>query len=74
MKGIVSEKTRLRHKVFTEVARFAYEGGGPGVLDELPYRIVTGEDDPFRDTIFLERAIVGERVRVAMGMSLRPIL
>jgi len=73
MKGIVSEKTRLRHKVFTEVARFAYEGGGPGVLDELPYRIVTGEDDPFRDTIFLERAIVGERVRVAMGMSLRPI-
>ncbi len=73
MKGIVSEKTKLRHKVFTEVARFAYEGGGPGVLDELPYRIVTGKEDPFRDSIFLERAIAGERVRVAMGMSLRPI-
>lgn len=73
MKGVDTEKTKLRHKVFTEVARFAYEGGGPEVLDELPYKIVDGKDDPFKPSIFLERAIVGERVRVAMGMSLRPV-
>jgi len=35
MKGINTEKGRIRHKVFTEVARFAYEGNGPEVLDEL---------------------------------------
>ena len=73
MKGVMTEKSRLRHTVFTEVARFAYEGGGPEVLDELPYKIITGEGEPFRDSIFLERAIVGERIRVAMGMSLRPL-
>ncbi|MBR0308675.1 MAG: hypothetical protein IJH92_07260 [Mogibacterium sp.] len=31
------------------------------------------DDDPFRKSIFLERAVAGERVRVAMGMSLRPV-
>ncbi len=73
MKGITTEKSELRHKVFTEVARFAYEGGGPEVLDSLPYKIVSADNDPFRDSIFMERAVVGERIRVAMGMSFRPI-
>lgn len=73
MKGINTEKNRLRHKVFTEVARFAYEGGGPEQLDELPYKMVNTEDDPYRPSMFLERAIIGERIRVAMGMSIRPV-
>ena len=47
MKGIITEKSRLRHKVFTEVARFAYEGGGPEQLDELPYKMVNAGDDPY---------------------------
>ena len=73
MKGINTEKSRLRHKVFTEVARFAYEGGGPEQLDELPYKMVNTEDDPYRHSMFLERAIIGERIRVAMGMAIRPV-
>ena len=27
----------------------------------------------YRESIFLERAIAGERVRLAMGLSLRPV-
>lgn len=66
-----TEKTKLRRKIFTEIARLAYENGGPEMLDELPYKIIEGEEAQYRDSIFLERAIVGERLRVAMGMSLR---
>lgn len=66
-----TEKTKLRRSIFTEIARLAYENGGPEMLDELPYKIIEGEDAQYRDSIFLERAIVGERLRVAMGMSLR---
>ena len=73
MKGINTEKSRMRHRVFTEVARFAYEGGGQEVLDELPYQMVNSEDDPYRHSLFLERAIAGERIRVAMGMAIRPV-
>ena len=40
---------------------------------QLPYKIVPGEIATYRDSIFLERAVVGERLRVAMGMSLRKV-
>ena len=50
----------------------AYEEQSPEeVLEELPYKIIPGEVATYRDSIFLERAVVGERLRVAMGMSLR---
>ena len=71
MRGITTEKTKLRERIFAEIARLAYEGGGPEMLDELPYKIIPGEISTYRESIFLERAIVGERLRVAMGLSLR---
>ena len=73
MKGTMTDKVKLRRKVFAEVARFAYEGGVPEELDDLPYKIVKADNDPFRKSIFLERAVVGERLRVAMGLSFRPV-
>ena len=67
MRGLYSSKTEIRHKIFTEIARMAYEGQSPEMLEELPYKIVPGEIATYRDSIFLERAVVGERLRVAMG-------
>lgn len=73
MKNIYSSKSRIRHKIFTEIARMAYEDQDPSRLEELPYEIIPGEIATYRDSIFLERAVVGERLRVAMGMSLRKV-
>lgn len=73
MRGIFSQKTQIRKEIFTEIARLAYEGGSRQELEELPYKIIPGEIATYRDSIFLERAIVSERLRVAMGMSLRPM-
>lgn len=67
MRGLYSSKTKIRHAIFTEIARMAYEGNDTSTLEELPYRIVPGEVALYRDDIFLERAVVGERLRVAMG-------
>ena len=41
--------------------------------EDLPYIIVPGDKALHRESIFLERAIAGERVRLAMGLSIRPI-
>jgi [FeFe] hydrogenase (group B1/B3) len=72
MRGVQTQKSLLRRKVFTEIARMAYNGDDPKTtLDELPYKIIPGEMATYRESIFLERAIVGERLRVAMGMGLR---
>lgn len=73
MRGLYSSKTKIRHQIFTEIARMAYEGDDCKGLDELPYKIIPGEIASYRESIFLERAIVGERLRVAMGLSLRKI-
>ena len=73
MRGIYTTVTDIRRKVFTEVARMAYEGGDYSRVEELPYKILPGEVSKYRDSIFLERAIVGERLRLSIGLPLRPI-
>lgn len=72
MRGIQSSITDIRRKIFTEIARMAYNGDY-SVIEELPYKIIPGEVATLRESIFLERAIVGERLRLAMGLPLRPI-
>ena len=72
MRGIPSLITDIRKNVFTEVARMAYADQGYEGVDELPYKIVPGDRPLHRESVFLERAIAGERVRLAMGLGLRP--
>ena len=72
MRGIPSLITDIRKKVFTEVARMAYSGSDLEAANDLPYEIVPGDRPLHRESAFLERAIAGERVRQAMGLSLRP--
>ena len=83
MRGVQTNLTKIRRTVFTEVARIAYAGGedvdGDGEVDaddyswvdELPYKIITGDVATYRESVFLERAIVGERIRLAMGLPLQ---
>ena len=73
MRGVPSLITDIRKKVFTEVARMAYDGGDYTKAEDLPYVIVPGDSPLHRESIFLERAIAGERVRLAMGLSIRPV-
>ena len=72
MRGVHSAVDEIRRNVFTEVARLAYAGGDLKRVDMIPYTIVPGEVARHRHDVFLERAIVQERVRLALGMSLQP--
>ena len=71
MRGMTTTKSRIRTRIFTEVARLAYEGFDEKKFENLPFQIIPGEMAQYRDSIFVEREIVAERLRVAMGMSLR---
>lgn len=73
MRGIPSLITDIRKNVFTEVAKMAYAGGDYSHAEDLPYIIVPGDRPLHRESVFLERAIAGERVRLAMGLGIRPI-
>ena len=72
MKGLETGKTRIRQQVFAEIARLAYEGGDyADKLERLPFELIPGEISTYRDSIFLERAVIGERLRLAMGLPVQ---
>ena len=73
MRGIRSDKSRIRHMVFTEVARMAFDGGDFSRIEQLPYKLVPGEISNYYDNIFLERAIIGERLRTTIGLPVRSL-
>lgn len=73
MRGLNTPIARLRKQIFTEVAKVAYESEQiNNDIEAIPYRVTPGDVPRFRDSIYRERAIAAERVRLAMGMSLRP--
>lgn len=73
MRGIHTSINDIRNKVFAEVARLSYnyKEGDLSEMELIPYRIIPGEVSTYRESVFLERAIVKERMRLAMGLSLR---
>ena len=57
----------LKYKVLKETARMAWEGTLlEGILD-IPEIIIPGKKPTMRCCVYKERAIVGERVKLAMG-------
>ena len=73
MRGIHTSINDIRRKIFTEVARLSYnyKDGDLSEMDLIPYRIIPGEVSRYRESVFLERAIIEERMRLAMGLPLR---
>ncbi|MDD7739269.1 MAG: 4Fe-4S dicluster domain-containing protein [Fusicatenibacter sp.] len=74
MRSVNTPVKEIRRKVFTEIAKVAFESTKDSFNDEIeaiPYHIVK-EKATYRESIYRERAVASERVRLAMGMSLRP--
>ena len=57
----------LKYKVLREVARLAFEDRLLDCYTEIPKMIVKGPEATMRCCIYKERAIVGERIRMALG-------
>ncbi len=73
MRGIYTSVNDLRKRVYAEVARLSYDykDGDLSQMEQIPYRVIPGEVSVYRDSVFLERAIVKERMRLSMGLPLR---
>ena len=74
VRGIYTNVNDIRERVFAEVAKLSYEyedGFDMEVMHQIPYNVIPGTLSGYRESAFLERAIVRERVRLAMGLNLR---
>ena len=73
MRGLETNVRRLRKQVFVEIAELAYHSENlNNDIEAIPYKITPGDTPQYCESIYRERAITSERVRLAMGMSLRP--
>ena len=70
MRGVHSDIDDTRRSVFREVARLAYEGGDYSRVDQIPYKLVPNGSTAMRYDVFLDRAVVAARVKLALGMEL----
>lgn len=75
MRGVYNSVTDIRRQVFAAIAKMAYdENVDYGErLEAIPYEIIKGAKAKYRDNVFLERAIIGERLRLGMGLPVRDI-
>lgn len=72
MRGIDTQVRKIRRRVFKEVSKLAYESDNlQDDILSLPYKIVDYEESQFQ-SVYRERDIVRERIRLALGLSLRP--
>lgn len=73
MRGIDTPVRQVRRRVFREVANLAYNSTNlKDDMEALPYQIVDYEESEFWESVYRDRAVIRERIRLAMGMSLRP--
>lgn len=67
MKKFDTKVQYLKYKVLREVARESWAGRLPGTAFDIPKTIVPGKTPTMRCCVYKERAILGERVKIAMG-------
>lgn len=75
IRGLQTPVRAIRRQVFTEVARLGFKANADTLLDDMeaiPYEIVNDDTEKYRESTYRARAIVRERLRLAMGLSLRP--
>ena len=67
MRKFDTKVQHLKYSVLLEVAKSAFEDDLKHAVYSIPQKIVTGPKATMRCCIYQERAIVGERINLAMG-------
>ncbi len=67
MRKFDTKVQHLKYKVLREVARLAWNDTLLEKLLDIPATIVPGKEPTMRCCVYKERAILGERVKIAMG-------
>ncbi|MHA1111207.1 MAG: monomeric [FeFe] hydrogenase [Promethearchaeota archaeon] len=70
-RGLPTPIKNIRRRVLTEVAKMIVENKSPSYIETIPYKIIAKDTPTYRDSVFRERAIVRERVRLAFGLDLQ---
>ena len=67
MRKFDTKVQHLKYKVLREVAREEWNGTLREHMLDIPKKIVPGNEPTMRCCVYKERAILGERIKIAMG-------
>lgn len=67
MRKFDTKVQHLKYKVLREVARLAWDDALYDNILDVPNKIIPGDEPTMRCCVYKERAIVAERVKLAMG-------
>ena len=67
MRKFDTKVQHLKYKVLREVARLAWEDKLLESILDVPQKLIPGKEATMRCCVYKERAILGERVKLAMG-------
>src|SRR6056297_2426581 len=65
----VSEVVKIKRKIYIELARQVLENTIEDKLKKIPYKILKEKDERYRCCIHKERAIIKERIKLALGFD-----
>lgn len=71
MKSSFVDVINIRRMAFATIARMAYNNESLSGLQDETYKDLPGEVATFRENVFRERAIYGERLRMVLGLDAR---
>lgn len=67
LKKFDTKVQHIKYKVLREVARASFEDNLLQALPDLPKKIIPGKEATMRCCVYKERAIINERMKLAMG-------
>ena len=68
MRGIDTPVRQMRREIFKEIAQLAYSSEHLNDdVEALPYKIVNPQTPIYRESVYREREIVREQIRLAWG-------
>ena len=66
----VTEVTKIRRKVLSELARFAYDGTLKENINSIVYSVVTEDGPRYRCCVHKERAVLKDRINLALSQPI----
>jgi len=71
MRGLHTDIMEIRRKTLIEIAKMILEDKPPEYVEMIPYNVIQRDVPTYRDSVFAERAIIRERVRLGFGLDLQ---
>ncbi len=71
MRGLYTDVMSIRRNTLVEIVKMIHDDKAPEYVEMIPYNVIQKDIPTYRDSVFAERAIIRERVRLGFGLDIQ---